>query len=587
MKDRWDLSFLYSGFDDPKFKQDMSAIDEIAVRMNALTKELPNLKERDALNQIITLLEELQTRKESLGTYCFFVQSCDTLNEACSSYLGQLDHKISNLKKSEVVFQKYIAEIKDLNEVIYGDERLLGYRYFLNQIQKASKYMLSDEVEEVIAKLDITGGSAWSQLQQFLTSTVTAEYEGKEVTLSEIRNKAYDKDASIRKAAYEAELKCYDKIKDSVAFSLNNIKGQVITVSHLRGFESPLAQTLFDAQMKQETLDALLAAMKSYLPKFRAYMKCKGALLGHKNGLPFYDLFAPVGEYNRVFTIEDARDYLVSNFAKFAPDLAEMVKTAFAEEWIDFYPRSGKVGGAFCCNIQSKKTSRVLTNFEGSLSDVVTLAHELGHAYHNNNIHSHQILNQDYSMPVAETASTFNENVIMNVAIQEASGTERLALIESQLQDLNQIIIDIYSRYLFESKVFAAKEESFLSADRLCQMMLDAQKEAYGDGLDPDYLHPYMWVCKSHYYSSGVSFYNFPYAFGGLFARGLYAQYVKEGEAFLPKYRKLLHETTISSVEETAAYAGIDLTDQKFWEQALETAADQIDEFIRLSEKLV
>ena len=335
--------------------------------------------------------------------------------------------------------------------------------------------------------------------------------------------------------------------------------------------------------MKRETLEAMLGAMEEYMPKFRQYLKAKGKALGHEKGLPWYDLFAPMGDCAKKYTTEEARDLLVSLYSGFDAELAQMVQTAFDDAWIDFYPRDGKTGGAFCAGVESIGESRILTNFDSSFSDVVTLAHELGHAFHNQCIRGHRPLNQDYSMPVAETASTFNECVVMASAIAKAeSREEKLALIESQLQDATQIICDIYSRFLFEKSVFARREAEFLDADALCGLMIQAQEQSYGDGLDPDFRHPYMWICKSHYY--GPTFYNFPYAFGGLFARGLYAQYEKEGSAFVPKYKKLLYTTPIATAEDTALVAGIDLTDKAFWRSALETIAHQIDLFCSLVE---
>lgn len=337
--------------------------------------------------------------------------------------------------------------------------------------------------------------------------------------------------------------------------------------------------------MKKETLDALWTAIREYLPKFHAYLRRKAELLGHTNGLPWYDLFAPMGETSQEFDETSAKEYLLKHFYAFAEDLGDMVKRAFEENWIDFYPHPGKVGGAFCSNLPAQKQSRVLTNFDGKLGDVVTLAHELGHAYHGLQIQDHLPLNTGYSMPVAETASTFNENVIMSAAIADASEEDRLVLIESQLQDVTQIICDIYSRFLFESEVFERRQNGFLFADELKEIMLDAQKQAYGDGLDQTQLHPYMWVCKGHYYYETRNFYNFPYAFGGLFAKGLYAQYLKEGKDFLPKYRALLHATTVSSVEDVAKMAGIDLTQPDFWRSSLALVAESIEEFLALSEQ--
>ena len=305
--------------------------------------------------------------------------------------------------------------------------------------------------------------------------------------------------------------------------------------------------------------------------------------MGHEKGLPWYDLFAPIGETTTTFTVEESKEYLLKHFRSFSKDLADMVEEAYDEEWIDFFPRKGKVGGAFCENMPFVKQSRILTNFTGSLSDVVTLAHELGHAYHGLNIQEHLPLNVDYSMPVAETASTFNEAIIMEAAILETEGREKLALIESQLQDVTQIICDIYSRYLFETAVFDRCKTGFLFADELKEMMLEAQKTAYGDGLDHDYLHPYMWVLKGHYYSENLSFYNFPYAFGGLFARGLYEKYKMEGESFIPKYRALLNATTIMSVEDAAKQAEINLEDPNFWRTSLKTIEALIDQFVKLA----
>ena len=293
-----------------------------------------------------------------------------------------------------------------------------------------------------------------------------------------------------------------------------------------------------------------------------------------------------MGEASSVeFTAEDAHKYLVEHFNSFASDLAEMVDKAFNEEWIDFYPHQGKVGGAFCSNLPFIGQSRILTNFSGSFGSVVTLAHELGHAYHGQQIQNHRPLNTSYSMPVAETASNFNELIIVNDAIEKAEGEEKIMLIEGQIQDATQIIVDIYSRFLFEDEVIRRRKDTFLFAKDLEEIMLSAQKEAFGDGLDPDYLHPYMWCCKSHYYRAGLSYYNFPYAFGGLFSRGLYAKYLEEGEAFLPKYRALLAQTTVDTVENVAKIADIDLTNPEFWRVSLKMIADQIDLFIKETSK--
>lgn len=572
----WTLEDLYPSFESQEFKQDVEAYKALKGKFESLTLE----DSIEGITQVVKLLEESTVLTGRLYNYIHLTLATDTTHETATQVEVQLAGVSADLQATYAKVSKFLGTIQT---DITTDPFLAEYRYYFEEAKKDATHLLSDELEEVLAKMSISGGKAWSQLFDFMWSSAQGEYKGEVVTLSEIRGKAYDSDAEVRKSAYEAELKMYDAIKEPIAFSLNHIKKEVLTTSQLRGFESPLAHTLEASRMSRETLDALLEAIREYLPNFRKYLRHKAALLGHENGLPFYDLFAPIGNSSRTFTVEESKDYLIENFKTFSADLAEMTEEFFDKHYIDFYPRKGKVGGAFCANLPMIKQSRVLTNFTGSLSDVVTLAHELGHAYHGLHIENHRPLNQDYSMPVAETASTFNENIIMNTAIKEASDEEKIALIESQLQDTTQIIVDIYSRYLFESAVFENREQSFMFSKDLEEMMLSAQKEAYGDGLDQSYLHPYMWACKPHYYSTGLSFYNFPYAFGGLFSKGLYAIYQEQPEGFVEKYQELLRATTVSSVEDTAKVLGVDVSTPEFWKKALAEVAESIEAFIALT----
>lgn len=572
----WTLEDLYPSFESQEFKQDVEAYKALKGKFESLPLE----DSIEGITQVVKLLEESTVLTGRLYNYIHLTLATDTTHETATQVEVQLAGVSADLQATYAKVSKFLGTIQT---DITTDPFLAEYRYYFEEAKKDATHLLSDELEEVLAKMSISGGKAWSQLFDFMWSSAQGEYKDEVVTLSEIRGKAYDSDAEVRKSAYEAELKMYDAIKEPIAFSLNHIKKEVLTTSQLRGFESPLAHTLEASRMSRETLDALLEAIREYLPNFRKYLRHKAALLGHENGLPFYDLFAPVGNSSRTFTVEESKDYLIENFKTFSADLAEMTEEFFDKHYIDFYPRKGKVGGAFCANLPMIKQSRVLTNFTGSLSDVVTLAHELGHAYHGLHIENHRPLNQDYSMPVAETASTFNENIIMNTAIKEASDEEKIALIESQLQDTTQIIVDIYSRYLFELAVFENREQSFMFSKDLEEMMLSAQKEAYGDGLDQSYLHPYMWACKPHYYSTGLSFYNFPYAFGGLFSKGLYAIYQEQPEGFVEKYQELLRATTVSSVEDTAKVLGVDVSTPEFWKKALAEVAESIEAFIALT----
>ena len=583
MNKQWDLSILYNGFDTPEFKADMAALDVAIGEVVAFSQRLDTLAPAELLLGYIDLETKVSSLAEKLFIYANLRYSANTADNEAASVMGVLMGKLAAIAAPGAATNKAIAKIENIEEIIQQNELLKEHSYSILTIVKNSKHLLTDAEEALFSEMNISGASAWSDLQSTLTSSLKVDCNGEEITLSSVRNLAYDPDPAVRKAAFEAELKAYPKIETSVAFALNSIKLQVINEAARRGYASPLAKALDNSAMKQETLDALLTAMNEYMPEFRRYLKAKAKALGHEGGLPFYDLFAPMGKIESNYTTEYARDYLLGIFGKFDSELHDMVKEAFDNSWIDFFPREGKVGGAFDCAVHCAGQSRVLTNFDGSFSDIVTLAHELGHSFHDRQVYKNSPLNRDYSMPVAETASTFNETLVMNTAIAECEDKEvKLALIESQLMDATQVIVDIYSRYLFEASVFENRPTEFLSAERMCELMLDAQKKAYGDGLDENTLHPYMWLCKGHYYSGGLSFYNYPYAFGALFARGIYAKYIEEGKPFVETYKKMLRATGTSTVEDAAKVCGIDLTDVNFWRSGLEAMKAQIDEFCRL-----
>ena len=586
MYNEWSLEALYKGTDDKKLESDLKLLEEKIGEYKSIIANLGSKSAREDLRCVVDIDEEITVLVRRLAGFLSLRRSASSSDTSVAPYMTKIQTMLSGTAREEVVFKKFASSVENLDEVIASDEILSQYKFYFEEIKSSTAHSMSDEAEEIFAKMNISGGRAWGDLFSFLTANVEVDYRGETITLSKVRGLAEDEDPEVRKDAYFAELACYSKIKDSIAFALNSIKAQVNLEAEMRGYADPLEMTLSDSRMKRETLDAMLSAMREYLPKFREYLKHKAKLLGYENGLPWYEVLTAMGKADsKEFTVEEAHKYLVDHFNSFAPDLADMVDRAFKEEWIDFYPRAGKVGGAFCSNLPFLKQSRILTNFTGSFGSVVTLAHELGHAYHGMQIESHRPLNTGYSMPVAETASTFNELIIVNDAIAKAEGEEKIRLIESQLQDSTQIIVDIYSRFLFEDEVIRRRKSTFLFAKDLEEIMINAQKESYGDGLDPELMHPYMWVCKSHYYRAGLSYYNFPYAFGGLFSRGLYAKYLEDKEGFLPKYRALLNATTVDTVENVAGIAGIDLTNPEFWRTSLQTIADQIDMFIKETSK--
>ncbi len=588
---RWNLDALYKGFDTEEFSRDFDLFEAKLKKFAQWTEESFKGREEAAekLEEFIRRMAEIRKLSARLGAFCHLTLSVDSKNDAAKQGRNRLHNNVGELTKLEVRLIQYLRELEDLDAVMGQSEVLKEHSFFLKEHKRKADHLLSEKEEVIISKMRNTGSNAFSQLQGDLTANLLIEVEldGKKQTLPlpAIRNLAYHEDARVRKEAYEREQAAYAAVEEASAAAINAIKGEVITVAELKGYAQPLEETLEDSRMTRAALDTLMGVIEEYVPDFQRYLRRKAELLGHQNGLPFYDLFAPVGSFNRKFTYDEAIAYIVSNFRGFSPRLADYVQHAYEKEWLDVEPRVGKRGGAFCSNLPVIGESRIMANFNGSFSNMTTLAHELGHGYHGFNLKDESILNTSYPMPIAETASIFNETIVVNAALNEADETEKIAILESSISDANQVIVDIYSRYLFESELFRRRKTSTLSVDELKQIMLDAQKKAYGDGLDHDVLHPYMWVNKPHYYRAGLSFYNFPYAFGLLFAKGLYAMYLDQGEEFLPRYDRLLNETGRSDLKDLTAAIGVDLEDPSFFRSSMELIRGDIEQFLKLTEK--
>ncbi|MDY6787344.1 MAG: M3 family oligoendopeptidase [candidate division WOR-3 bacterium] len=586
---KWELNALYDSFDDKRFIDDTELLETLIEDFNIWTAQ--NFKsadnEKDKIEEYLNKYREIGELLDKTYAFARLNLAVDANNELAARYEDKIRSISVKLTEPGVLFRQFLTETSDIDRIIDSSTLLKEHEFFIKEQVKKAQHMLSKKEEMIIARMQQTGSSAWTTLQNQLSSTLMVDIEIdsdlKQLPLPVVRNMYSDKNREKRINAYNAEMKAYSKIEKSSAAALNAIKGEVITLSSMRDYNSPLHMTLETSRMKEETLDAMLSSIKNHLSEFRKFYRKKAELLGHKNGLPFYDIFAPVGEFDKQYSYDDAREFIIRQFAAFSSELADFAKRAFDEKWIDAEPREGKRGGAFCRSIHAIGQSRILANFNGSFSNVTTLAHELGHGFHGYMLKDQSPLNAHYPMPIAETASIFCETIVNNAAFREAEREEQLYLLENELSDAGQVIVDIYSRYLFESKLFELREDGPLSVDKLKKIMTDAQKEAYGEGLDNNYLHPYMWANKPHYYYPTANFYNFPYAFGLLFAKGLYAVYEDEGDAFVPKYSKLLRATGSNMIADIARMADIDVTKEEFWDRSLSLITSKIDKFIELS----
>ena len=576
----WDLERIYPSIDSKEFKEDFNKTKELG--QEALNMKLESL---DDFREFIKKEEEANKYAASIGEYLSLRLSVDTNDKEAMKAYGKARNLYDEIYTPMSLKEtNFVKNHRDIFNEAFNDEFLKSYSYYLRNLENTAKRSLSDETELLLSKLSKSSGDAWEDLYSNLTSTLEVDYNGKVISLSEVRNLAFSSDENIRKAAYLAELKAYKKIEKSIAACLSSIKQEVSVLTKERGYSSPLEATLVESGMTKKTLDVLLKAIEEYYPYFRMYLKRKGELLGHKNGLPFYDLFAPLGSLDTKYTVEEANKYLVDRFTKFSPEIGALMDRAMKNNWIDYLPRNGKVGGAFCADATKLGESRVLTNFDGTFYSISTLAHELGHAFHNEVLNDVSLFKRDCPMQLAETASTFNETFIKDNAVKEAkSKDEKISMLETIISDDNQVIVDIMSRYYFETAVFENTKESALTPEELCDLMRDAQLKSYGDGLDKDYLHPYMWCPKGHYYSTGLSYYNFPYAFGQLFAYGLYSKYLEDGDKFFPLYKDILRNAGSMPIRECVLLSGIDTEDINFWKKSLDICKDHILEFLELT----
>jgi pepF/M3 family oligoendopeptidase len=583
MSEQWNLNDIYTGFDSQEFAADFKEISSIVGKMNAL--EISNFEN---VKQMVRLLEDYCTKNDRMSSYAHYVYATDTSSAGASKFIYLLDEINAETSRAKVRLAEFLAKTVETGGdtgVLAKEFGLADYEYQLRHMAEEYIHMMSEDEETLAALMSNTGAGAWALLQDKLISVLTCEYadpktgKTKTIGINECRNLAYDADSAVREAAYKAELAAYPKIEESCAAAMNSIKGEVNTLCALRKYEHPLERTLFDSSMTQKTLDAMFEAIDADLQCFRDYMKAKARHLG-KEKLAFYDMFAPVGKSaDKSFSYGEAKEFVAENFGKFSPSMEKIARQAFENNWIDVTPREGKVSGAFCGDIYAIKQFRILLNFGGNLSDIITLAHELGHGYHSMQVMQEGILNTHYPMPLAETASTFCEMIVTNAALATLPAEEKLQLIENSLQDATQVILDIYSRFLFEKSVFRARKDHPLSVQEFNTLMLAAQRAAYGDGLDPQLLHPYMWAIKPHYYSANMSFYNFPYAFGHLLANGLYKIYDSDPAAFGEKYDDFLRVSGKMPIKESCAMLGIDVENPAFWKGAIDVIKNTIKKF--------
>lgn len=598
---RWDITNVFPSLESDEFAAAIKSCERL---VRSLEKYLiDNDISRDAkkpgrkamtkaLQGYIERFNELKRLHATIDSYLYAHVSTDSFDQAARKASSRFEPIGVRIVQIETRFAGWLgAHIERLPEVIErGDDVVRAHAFFLNEAAAQSRYQMSDAEENLAGDLELSGANAWSKLQGNLVSQLTVNFDrrgdGQSETLSMpalINVMQHDADGAVRRRAYEAEHAAWKTIEEPLSAAMNGVKGTASVLNRRRGRRDDLHSALDAARIDRKTLDAMLGAMQDSFPQFRRYLRAKAKRFGHDGGLPWWDLFAPVGSDERTFAWPDARELIERTFGKFSPRLLSMTQTAFDRNWIDAEQRPGKRAGAFCMEVPAVDESRILCNYDGSLDQVSTIAHELGHAFHNYCQIGKPHLQIITPMTLAETASIFCESLIIDAALEEVnSPASELAILETDLIGKTQVVVDITSRFLFETEVFQRRASAELSADDLSEAMLRCQRQTYGDGLDERYMHKYMWTWKPHYYFAGLSFYNFPYAFGLLFGTGLYAIYRERGQKFVPEYEALLSDTGLADAATLAKRFKIDLRKKSFWKASLDVIGERIERYCSL-----
>ena len=589
---RWDLSPFYPSLDSREFASAHEGIGAGVARLTALydTHDVrggdPLELDGDtikAFEEVIRETNELQDDVRLVNAYLYAFVTTDAHEDRAAALQSQLQAQVAPLRTLSTRFAAWIARL-GADRLIEKSQLAADHAWPLRKAEFAATHQMTEAEEGLAAELNLTGGTAWNKLHGDVSARLIGSVNGDDLAITVIRNLAMDPDASVREAAYRAELLAWESASVPLAAAMNGIKGEANVVNRRRGWDDSLAPALYYNAVDRSTLQAMQSAVVESFPDFRRYLAAKARVLGHRDrALPWWDLFAPVGDPAASACSWDAAvDLVRTAFASYSPSLAALAERAFAERWVDAEAHEGKRGGAFCMPVRDDE-SRVLLNYSGSFDSVSTLAHELGHAYHNTNLAQRTAMQRQTPMALAETASIFCETILVQSGLAAAQGDpeRQLVLLDTDLTGATQIVVDIHSRFLFEQRVFEQRTDRALSVNELCDYMTEAQVATYGDGLDAEALHPYMWAVKPHYY--GMAYYNWPYTFGLLFGIGLYARYTADPERFRLGYDDLLSATGLGEAAELAARFGIDVRSESFWRDSLDVIRGRIADYEKLA----
>lgn len=594
----WSVADVHESLTSRSFVDSLERVKSDVGRLEALYDELgiralpdgvsPTVDSEtgNRLDRAIRDFNAVVAQTEILEAYVYATVATNTRDETAQALLSEIEVAGSRITPLLARLADFVCD-HDVDALSAVSSEARDHLGPLMRLAERSEHQMDESEEGLYAELSTTGSSAWGRLQGDITSQLTVDVVlptgTKRMPMPAVRGLATEADVAVRKAAYDAEMIAWPTVATACAAAMNAIKGEANTINRRRRWDSPLDASLYGNSVSRATFDAMQSAIIASLPNFRSWMRTKARLHGHTGALPWWDLMAPLPVAGGSITWDESIHLVRNAFSSFSPNLAGLVDRAINESWLDVPSREGKVGGAFCMPFVDDR-SLVLLNWSGSVESAQTTAHELGHAYHNTQLAGRTPLQKRLPMALAETASIFCETLVVEAGLATLQGKERLALLDVDLQGANQVVVDIHSRFLFETEVFARRQRRTLGVNELNEIMLQSQADAYGDGLDQTTAHPHMWVLKGHYY--GSHFYNWPYTYGLLFGLGLFAQYHADPDRFRGGYDDLLSRAGMATAEELGVAFGIDVTSEAFWTASLDVLRARMAEYSKLAETL-
>ncbi|MFS0690316.1 M3 family oligoendopeptidase [Sporosarcina sp. 179-K 8C2 HS] len=587
----WDLDvFFKGGSDSEELRSHLDAVKEQLGDLENLAAAMQTPASVEEADQILHVIDEIKNTAKNLREAgavigCFLAANTkDKKALVLQAEVGSLGAR----------FQTAILKIKQTvartDETVWNElletEQLSQFDFILQEWREEVRLKLSEEEESLITALSVDGYQGWGQLYDQLVGDITIELtvdgEEKKLSVGQANNLSSHSDVKVRKEAFEKLEEAWESKEDFFASTLNHLAGFRLAVYEKRGWDSVLKEPLMRNRMSQETLDAMWSAISANKAPFAEYLKRKAELLGNEN-MNWYDLDAPVTSSTKEMSFQEGAEFILEHFGKFGPELELFSRKAFEDSWIEAEDRADKRPGGFCTGMPVSEQSRIFMTYSGSMSNVATLAHELGHAFHSYALRPVHYMNRQYAMGVAETASTFAEMIVADAAVKAAeTEEEKLALLEDKIQRSVAFFMNIHARFLFETRFYEERKNGVVPAGRLNELMAEAQREAYAGALDT--VHPHFWASKLHFYITGVPFYNFPYTFGYLFSLSIYAKAIDEGESFEQKYMALLRDTAVMSVEDLAMkHLGEDITKEEFWAKGVALCVKDVEEFLKIA----